>query len=76
MNRKVLLENDYNILIHFTGQTRFFGCQCFSDCSCGEDFKSEPINFYQVTRKGKKSTSNEDIESAMERWNFLNNLNK
>jgi len=76
MNRRVILENEYNILIHFTGQTRYFGCQCFGDCSCGEDFKSEPIDFYQVKRKGKKTTKHTSIDSAMERWNFVNSLNK
>ena len=73
--RKILIENEFNVLIHITGKTKFFGCQCFGDCNCGEDFKSQPINFYQVKRKLKKTTNHSTLCEALARWNFVNTLN-
>ena len=34
---------------HYTGNTEFPGCQCYTNCLCKEDFKSEVINEYSIT---------------------------
>jgi len=76
MKKVIIKQNNYNKLFHITGMTKFFGCQCFGDCSCGDDFKSEPIDFYQVKRNGKKTTNHDSLHEALIRWDFINALNK
>ena len=51
MIKKVIKENELNVMYHHTGITRFTECQCFNDCSCKEDFKPTNYDYYTVKRK-------------------------
>jgi hypothetical protein len=65
-------------LRHYTGMTRFQGCQCYKDCSCHEDFKPLPVDYYTVThlklsgkRPKSKTTYHDTMEQVQERIEFL-----
>ena len=75
MAKKIIKENELNAMYHHTGMTRFRGCQCFRDCSCREDFKSEHYDYYTVVRKNKKTTNHHSEEDANIRWDFVSALN-
>jgi len=60
MHRIVLTKNDiietgvsYEIR-HRIGYTEFTGCQCWKDCDCKSEFKSNNFDNYSITRTGKK----------------------
>lgn len=74
MAKKIIKENENNIMYHHTGTTRFTGCQCFKDCSCNEDFKPAKYDYYTVLRKGKKTTNHQTLEEANVRFEFVCNL--
>lgn len=74
MAKRIVFDNEKNIMFHHTGITRYTGCQCFGDCSCMEDFKPKEYDYYTVVRKGKKTTWHQDINSANERWEYVNTL--
>ena len=74
MEKRVIKESEKAIICHVTGVDKFKGCQCFSDCSCKEDFKPSELNYYSVTRKGKNRLFYETLEQAYERFNFINSL--
>lgn len=74
MAKKIIKENNLNVMYNHTGTTSFSGCQCFKNCSCNEDFKSSSYNYYTVKRKNKKTTFHQTLEEANARWDFLNNL--
>lgn len=50
MIKSILLKEtpEYTIR-HYTGHTEFSGCQCFKDCTCHEDFLSEPVDYYTLS---------------------------
>ena len=52
---KTIIEHtkDYTVY-HHKGNTKFNGCQCFKDCTCNEDFKSESYNYYSVRKNFNK----------------------
>lgn len=74
MAKRIVFDNEKNIMFHHTGITRYNGCQCFGDCSCREDFKPKEYDYYTVVRKGKKTTWHQDVSSANERWEYVNTL--
>jgi hypothetical protein len=71
MARKVIKEDELNVLYHHTGITRFRGCQCIKDCSCNEDFKPSNYDYYTVVRKGKKTTFHNTLQEAEIRWDYV-----
>ena len=71
MSKKIIKENELNIMYHHTGMSTRGGCQCFKDCSCYEDFKPAPYDYYTVKRKNKKTTFHQTLEGALERWEFV-----
>ena len=56
-----------------TGMTRYTGCQCF-DCTCGEDFISEPYKYYEVRRTYSKTTPHNTLKEAKERFELVKNI--
>lgn len=74
--RKILKEDEFNVMFHHTGVTRFTGCQCYKDCSCHEDFKPRTYDYYSVNRKNKKTTIHQTLEEANIRWDFVSSLGK
>ena len=56
--------------------TRHRGCQCYKDCSCAEDFKPLPYNYYTVAKKFNKpkTTAHATLEEARIRIRFLDTL--
>lgn len=73
--KEIIEENEYNVIYHHTGKSKFTGCQCFKDCSCSEDFIPGNYDFYTVKRKGKKTTNHYSLEEAKKRFDFVNKLN-
>jgi hypothetical protein len=73
--RTIVKQTDNEKMVHHTGITRFSGCQCFKDCTCNEDFKPAPFDYYTVVRrigtKKQKTTVHQTIEEANERWDFI-----
>lgn len=63
---------DYRVY-HHTGMTRYRGCQCFGDCSCRENFKSEPYDYYTVKKKFNKhkTTVHGNLEQVKSRIELL-----
>lgn len=76
MARKIVEQNDHNILYHHTGMTAYTGCQCYGDCGCSDSFKPAPYNYYTVKRIGKKVTTHGTLEDALIRWEFVQSLIK
>lgn len=74
MARKIIKENEFNVMYHHIGVTRFTGCQCYRDCTCNEDFKPANYDYYTVVRKNKKTTNHQTLEDANTRWDFLSSL--
>ena len=71
MAKKIIKENELNVMYHHTGITKFTGCQCINDCFCREDFKSSEYDYYTVKRKNKKTTIHKTLEDATLRWDFV-----
>ena len=73
--RTIVKQTDDKKMVHHTGKTRFTGCQCLKDCTCNEDFKSAPYDYYTVVRrigtKKQKTTVYQTIDEANERWDFI-----
>jgi hypothetical protein len=74
--RTVIEETELYTLSHMTGKTKFRGCQCFKDCTCNEDFKSEDYDYYTVKKKFNKvkTTNHGTIEDARIRIEFLKTI--
>ena len=75
MSKQIVKQLDDKKMVHHYGMTRFQGCQCYKDCTCNNDFKSEPFDYYTVVRrigsKKQKTTLHSTIEEAEERWKFI-----
>ena len=74
MARKVITQNDHNILYHHTGMTTLPGCQCYGDCGCHDNWIPQPYDYYTVKRIGKKTTTHTTLEEALIRWEFVQSL--
>jgi hypothetical protein len=49
--RTIVKQTDNEKMVRHTGITSFSGCQCFKDCTCNEDFKPAPFDYYTVVRR-------------------------
>lgn len=80
MAHKILRQEQDRRIVQFYGITKYTGCQCFKDCTCREDFKEEPYNYYVVTRrigtKKQKTTHHNTMEEVEERWEYIKTLEK
>ncbi|AFM54717.1 hypothetical protein P12024L_55 [Nonlabens phage P12024L] len=75
---KIIKQSDKAILKEYKGKHRInpISCQCFGYCDCSEEKAVyEPYHYYYIkSLNGKKSVKRFDLDSAIERFNFLNNL--
>lgn len=78
MKKEVIFDNGANAMFHYEGITKFTGCQCFKDCDCRERFIPQKFSYYTVLRRNNrnKTTRHYTLESAIERWKFVNTLEK
>jgi len=76
MPKKLIEQTDIYEVYHHTGKTTFRGCQCFKDCTCNEDFVSEPYDYYTVKKLFNKikTTNHHNLESVQERIALLKTL--
>jgi hypothetical protein len=74
ITKKILEDNEKYTFAHWTGNTKFTGCQCIKDCYCANNFISESVNHYTVKRKLGKKPKRFQFESMQQALVFIESL--
>jgi len=74
ITKKDIESNDQYEIRYYTGNTVFKGCQCYSDCNCRNDFKSQVVDHYTLTVLKKKKSKTFYYNTLEEVDNHIKNL--